>query len=31
VRALSNAVRRHGVLAEREAAEEPVPEIVRAP
>jgi 2-isopropylmalate synthase len=31
VRALSNAVRRHGVLAEREAADEPVPEVVRAP
>jgi hypothetical protein len=32
VRALSNAVRRHGVLAEREAAAgAPVPEVVRAP
>ena len=31
VRALSNAVRRHGVLAEREAADQPAPEVVRAP
>ena len=31
VRALSNAVRRHGVLAERQAAEEAVPEVVRTP
>ncbi len=31
VRALSNAVRRHGVLAEREAADAPGPEVVRAP
>src|ERR1700689_1051827 len=31
VRALSNAVRRHGMLAEREAADQPAPEIVRAP
>ena len=31
VRALSNAVRRHGVLAEQEAADAPAPEVVRAP
>jgi 2-isopropylmalate synthase len=31
VRALSNAVRRHGVLAEKEAAAGEVPEVVRAP
>ena len=31
VRALSNAVRRHGVLAEQEAADAPTPEVVRAP
>ncbi|HEX3830435.1 MAG TPA: 2-isopropylmalate synthase [Solirubrobacteraceae bacterium] len=31
VRALSNAVRRHGVLAENEAAVSAVPEVVRAP
>ena len=31
VRALSNAVRRHGVLAEPEAADAPAPEVVRAP
>jgi 2-isopropylmalate synthase len=31
VRALSNAVRRHGMLAEKEAAASEVPEVVRAP
>src|ERR1700761_4085615 len=31
VRALSNAVRRHGMLAEAEAADAPAPEVVRAP
>jgi len=31
VRALSNAVRRHGVLAEKAAAESDVPEVVRTP
>jgi 2-isopropylmalate synthase len=31
VRALSNAVRRHGVLAEQEAASAEVPEVVRTP
>jgi 2-isopropylmalate synthase len=31
VRALSNAVRRHGMLAENEAAASEVPEVVRAP
>ncbi len=31
VRALSNAVRRHGVLAEQEAGDASVPEVVRAP